>query len=174
MKKVHNNNNIGNPFHDEGTGEFTSPGKADSSSLNEQEQSDSDLFDEFFGDDVVVEENEELENLFTKSNVDSRYTMMSDEEIAIVCSMIEPPPGGYFQKGEGGSYTINAALRKGDISGLSSTNKRIIEILDRNMKPLDKDIDVIRFVDKGYLLALGANRELIMGVLSGDELSLIN
>lgn len=169
MKKVDNKNGIGNPFHDESDGTFTSPNNVNVSESNEN-QSDEDLFDELFGDDI--EENEELENLFNSSNADSKFTMMTDEDIAILSGLIEPPPGGYFQVGAGGSYSINSALRKGDISDLSASNKRIINVMDRNMKPLDKDIDVIRFVGKGYLLSLGVDKNLIMNVLGGDEVSL--
>lgn len=89
------------------------------------------------------------------SNVATRTTMMSQEDAEILDGRINPPPSGYFQIGSNGSYTINEALREGNENSLSDAQKRVVATMDKNMKPLDSDIEVVRMADFDYLTSLG-------------------
>lgn len=86
------------------------------------------------------------------SDVDNRTTPMSDADIEQVVD-IAP----YFQSSN--SFTINKLLREmGDdasledtFSGWQSRNLVTVQTMDRNMLPLNKDINVARMAAYGYL-----------------------
>ena len=106
------------------------------------------------------------------SDVDSRTTPISDEDKEIV--------GGhalsvrYFQSSD--SFDINGALRNAaefDMSieealksyGWLSATKisdmlKVINTMDKNMHPLDNDINVVRMADNNYLTSLLKNVNL--------------
>ena len=111
------------------------------------------------------------------SNVDSHYTPMSDEDREIVA-------GGsnwstrYFQSST--SFEINDALRTIAETGESLPNALIdagvwesdvadvvetINTMDRNMRPIDKSMNVVRLVDDDYtdkvLGSLGVSNEVL-------------
>jgi 8-oxo-dGTP pyrophosphatase MutT (NUDIX family) len=60
--------------------------------------------------------------------------------------------GRYFQSGN--AFLLNKALRKapdGDLSRLSDSDKKLVETLDKNMKPSTRDIKVTRMVGDSFL-----------------------
>lgn len=86
------------------------------------------------------------------SDVDSRSTPMSDADIEQVLD-IAP----YFQSSN--SFTINKLLREMSddasleevFSGWQRRNLETVRVMDRNMLPLNKDINVARMAAEGYL-----------------------
>lgn len=116
-------------------------------------------------DDVsIVKRNREKSNDYY-SDVDSRTTYMSDKDREQV--------GGssnwesrYFQSSN--SFRLNRALREGAMEGDESVQDSLkayfgrnwekqlktVEAMDRNMRPLNKDINVVRLADEGYLASI--------------------
>ena len=104
------------------------------------------------------------------SDVDSHTTKMSDEDRKIVDSNYNS--NGYFQTWN--AFEINEALRyahDNNVSiedGITKTGDNVekqmqtIDAMDRNMKPTNKDMNVIRLADSNYL-----NRVLSGAVQSG-------
>lgn len=86
------------------------------------------------------------------SDVDNRTTPMSDADIEQVVD-IAP----YFQSSN--SFTINKLLREMSddasledvFSGWQRRNLETVRAMDRNMLPLNKDINVARMAAQGYL-----------------------
>lgn len=103
-------------------------------------------------------------NIPNKSIVDHKVTPMPESDMAYIG---RNATYRYFQNWK--SFEINEALRKvadrnvSLESALDSTDlptsevegfKKTIEIMDRNMKPIDKSMKVMRFAGKEYLTSL--------------------
>lgn len=83
------------------------------------------------------------------SDVSKRYTYMTDEDAKILTNK----SFGYFQTGN--SWDINECLRGEKIM----TEKRLetIEVLDKNMRPINKEMVVVRMADRDYTESLGVD-----------------
>jgi len=101
------------------------------------------------------------------SDVDTRTTPMSDEDIKQVS---DDWSTAYFQTGN--AFAINDALRKNAKDGISieeTLRKRgrddeeiqgslkTIETMDRNMRPTNKEMKLLRLTDKSYIRDIFAN-----------------
>ena len=97
------------------------------------------------------------------SNVETRTTSMSKTDAAHISS----GPYAYFQSWK--AFEVNEALRKSadeeidldealDSTDIPSSDvdgfKKTIEIMDRNMQPIDESMQVARFADKYFLTSV--------------------
>lgn len=97
------------------------------------------------------------------SNVATKTTLISEEDKAIMFDKYD----GYLETGN--SHYINKDLRRDRYDTMNAEDKLIVDVMDRNMKPLDQDIEVMRMVDTMYLNALGVNFGDFLDGRDGDE-----
>lgn len=163
--KVQNKDNIGNPYHDNDDGKFTSADGFGSGKTNSNEKEFDDLNEEELlelYDDLFENDLDEFEDSFSVSDVKSKTTWIDDidDELLIVRN--------YPQQLE--SFLINRALRKNNLSMLDDTLIRTIAVMDRCMKPLGDDLGVIRMVEEDFLPVLNVPEKLLDRVLNqGDN-----
>lgn len=102
------------------------------------------------------------------SDVKSKTTPVSAEDKRILDGRDRGKyDSGYFQTSD--SWDINEMLRNGiepsDFTDLDL--KMVAETMDKNMKPLNGDISVIRAVNNSYLKSIGIN---VRGeIIAGDK-----
>lgn len=84
---------------------------------------------------------------------------------------------GYYNTGD--YYNINTDLRnaQGDVTKLNPTTRTVVDAMDRNMRPLNKPMDTVRWTSTealaGNLGMPGASTQRIINALRGGDISQI-
>lgn len=123
------------------------------------------------------------------SNVDTHTTYFSPADYATVSNAntdgfdISPRTGmrvavGYYQTGY--YANVNSELRdlsNGNRSSLSPKTQKVVDAMDRNMRPLDKPIDTVRWTDmralSDNLQMPGANKTQVINRLKNNDITAI-
>lgn len=100
------------------------------------------------------------------ATAESTYAKLSSPEVTTLVTEMgqslskedEAATAGYF--GTGNAFKLNRKLRDGaDPSEFAKADKRTCSALDRNMKPLTRDIALTRFIKDGFFEQFGLSPE---------------
>ena len=163
-----------NPYHDKGTGKFTSPGAmgafAPIMGRTENGQRLLDQYKEKNGGKIpggaAAKPAEQKKPEDQKPKKYKKIDGNEANELAQKMGQTREQMGeddyrrvtgwdGYF--GTGNSFEINRSLREG--TPLSDNNKEVVKTLDKYMQPSPEDIRLTRMVDKDFFNSLGITED---------------